>query len=124
MNGIELIFDSNVIIYLSKEVISIDEIIHNDENVGISVITYMEVLGYNFKNRDQENFVKNLLDCFEIIYIDQEIVDNVILLRKKYKIKLPDVIICSTAITHDAILVTNDSDLKTINELNMRYLNL
>ena len=124
MNGIDLIFDSNVIIYLSKEIISIDEIIHNDENVGISVITYMEVLGYNFKNKDQENFVRNLLDCFEIIYIDQEIADNVIFLRKKYKIKLPDAIICSTAITQEAILVTNDNELKIINELNMKYLNL
>ena len=124
MNGIDLIFDSNVIIYLSKEIISIDEIIHNDQNVGISVITYMEVLGYNFKNRDQENFVRNLLDCFEIIYIDEEIAENVILLRKKYRIKLPDAIICSTAITQDATLVTNDNDLKIINELRMKYLNL
>jgi len=77
----------------------------------------MEVLGYNFGSKDEERFIKDMLDCFEILYIDDEIAHKVIELRKKYKIKLPDAIICATAIVNDAILITNDTDLGIIKEL-------
>ena len=38
-----ILLDSNTIVYLSKEIISIDDIFDDNEEYGISVITYMEV---------------------------------------------------------------------------------
>ena len=55
------ILDSNVIIYLSKRLIDIDTIIFDDEEYAISVITYMEVLGYAFESKKEEKFLKFLL---------------------------------------------------------------
>jgi len=52
------ILDSNVIIYLSKRLIDIDEIIFDNEEYAISVITYMEVLGYAFESKKEEKFNK------------------------------------------------------------------
>jgi len=114
-----VLIDSNIIIYLSRGDISAELLLFKEDIFAISVISYMEVLGYNFKSEDEENFVKDLMNCFEIIYIDYEISQKVIDLRKKYTIKLPDAIICASAIVNDAILVTNDTDMNIIKELKL-----
>jgi predicted nucleic acid-binding protein len=116
-----ILFDSNLIIYLSKELISTDDLIDN-EVYAISVITYMEVLGYTFVSEKEETFVKELIQLFEIIYIDKEIVKQVIEIRKLYKIKLPDAIICATALTKKLALYTNDIRLNVIKELDVKSL--
>lgn len=114
------LLDSNAIIYLSKGLVSIDEVIHDDEEYSISVITYMEVLGYVFESAKEERFIHNLLTLLKIRYLSSDIVEEVILLRKKYKIKLPDAIICATAVIDDAYLLTNDENLKTIVNLKIK----
>ncbi len=64
------LLDSNAIIYLSKGLINIDEIFIDNEEYAISVITYMEVLGYSFESEEEEDFIHNFLKAFKIIYID------------------------------------------------------
>ena len=49
MSGEQVLFDSNVIIYLSKKEIPIEFVDHFDD-IRISVITYMEILGFRFKD--------------------------------------------------------------------------
>ena len=49
MDGKRALFDSNIIIYLSKQEIDLSYIDQFDE-LFISVITYMEILGYQFQN--------------------------------------------------------------------------
>jgi len=111
------ILDSNTIIYLSKELISIEDVLEDKQDLAISVITYMEILGYNFDSEKEEQFIKSFLNYMEIIYIDEQIVDIVIGLRKKYKIKLPDAIICASAILNQDTLITNDLQLNKIDKL-------
>ena len=56
------LLDSNTIIYLSKRLLSIDNLfIDKGNNYAISVITYMEVIGYDFDSTEEENFIKKLL---------------------------------------------------------------
>lgn len=46
--------------------------------------------------------------------------NQTILIRRQYKIKLPDAIIAATALVHNLILVTrNTSDFKNIPELQL-----
>ncbi|MCX8123669.1 MAG: type II toxin-antitoxin system VapC family toxin [Spirochaetes bacterium] len=118
------VFDTNAIIYLSKGLLDIDSVIDDTADYAISVITYMEVLGYDFSSIAEEKFVRKLLSYFRIIYIDKEICNTVIRLRKKYKIKLPDAIICATTIVFNATLVTNDFRLKSIKNLKLQLLNI
>jgi len=112
-----ILLDTNIIVYLSKRVIDIDEVI-NDENeiYAISIITYMEVLGFSFKEKDEENFIKEFLSYLEIVNVDMDIAKRVIELKRKTKIKLPDAIICATAYVYNAKLVTNDKQLQNIFE--------
>jgi predicted nucleic acid-binding protein len=115
-----IILDSNIIIYLSKNKLLLDDIFQ-DENkrYAISVITYMEILGYDFENIQEENIIKAIINQLDVIFIDKETADKVVQLKKRYKIKLPDAIICATAITTNATLITNDKRLKTIEDLNL-----
>jgi predicted nucleic acid-binding protein len=115
-----ILLDSNTIIYLSKKIIKIDDIFNDNDDYRISVITYMEILGYAFSCKEEELFIKKLLSFLNILYIDKNISEKVIELRKKYKIKLPDAIICATAINKNAILITNDIKLQNIEELKIK----
>lgn len=119
-----IVLDTNTIIYLSKELISIEKIFIANEEYAVSVITYIEVLGYDFESDKEEDFIKKLFKTLKIIYIDYTIAQNVIILRKKYKIKLPDAVICATSLVNNAILITNDLRLKKINELKLNLIGI
>ena len=121
-SGKMTILDSNAIIYLSKGLINIDKIILDDEEYAISVITYMEVLGYEFESEEEEKFIHDFFALLQIKYLNSNIVQKVITLRKEQKIKLPDAIICATAIIEDAQLLTNDIKLKTVKDLKIKNL--
>ena len=114
------ILDSNAIIYLSKGLVSINDIFYDNEEYAVSVITYMEVLGYTFESEKEEKFIKDLLSLLHIKYLNSDIVQRVIELRKKKKIKLPDAIICATAMSEGAYLLTNDSKLKALKDLKVK----
>jgi len=80
----------------------------------------MEVLGYAFKSKREEKFVENLFSLLQIQYLNSDITHRVISLRKNKKIKLPDAIICATAMSRNAYLLTNDIKLKDIKGLKVR----
>jgi len=114
MNGNSALLDSNILIYLLKNELPFF-VLDQFEALFISVISYMEVLGYRFSNSKEESFVKELVSMFNVRFIDQEIAENVIDIRKQYRIKLPDAIIAATANTDDLCLVTrNIEDFKNI----------
>ncbi len=122
MSGDNVVLDSNIMIYLSQGKIPVDDLIRNGISYFISAITYMEVMGYKFESRSEEKAVSNLVDLFTIIYIDDKISRKVVEIRKKHKIRLPDAIICATAIEHKAILYTNDKKLKSVKGLDSEFI--
>lgn len=117
MNGKKVLLDSNIIIYLSKDLLDIDEILADYDEFFISIITYMEVLGYQFEDQDEEELIAQLLEQFEIIHLNMEIATEVISIKKRKKIKLPDAIIFATAKMNECELMThNVDDFKSIDE--------
>ena len=75
----------------------------------------MEILSHRFRNKNEEEFIQELLELFTTLYIDREIADKVIEIRKKDRIKLPDAIIAATAISRELSLITrNIDDFKNI----------
>ena len=70
----------------------------------------MEILGHRFEDKNEEKFIQELLELFNMLYIDHEIADKVIEIRKKERIKLPDAIIAATAISNKLLLVTRNVD--------------
>ncbi|MFC1812457.1 type II toxin-antitoxin system VapC family toxin [Thermodesulfobacteriota bacterium] len=109
MNGNSALLDSNIIVYLSKRKVPLSFLDQFDEH-NISVITYMEVLGYQFQDPREEEFIREILEVFRILFIDQKIADIAIEIRRKWRIKLPDAIIAATAKALNLYLVTRNID--------------
>ena len=114
MSGNSALFDSNIIIYLSKREIPLTFLDQFDEHY-ISVITYMEVLGYRFRDAKEKEFIREMLGIFHILYIDQKIADMVVQIRSEVRIRLQDAIIAATAKTANLHLITrNTEDFKKV----------
>jgi predicted nucleic acid-binding protein len=60
MNGNKILLDSNVIISISKNKIDIDRLLNDFDIFIVSIITYMEVLGYEFKNVSERKIIEDL----------------------------------------------------------------
>lgn len=113
MSGRALL-DSNVVIDIAKGLLDVAAIGGYDR-YSVSVVTYMETLGFRFESDGEKRKVEDILSCFDIIYLDKEIVDKVVLLRQTHKIKLPDAIIAATAIVQNSALLTrNTKDFQNI----------
>lgn len=120
--GKKYLMDSNVIIDLSHNRFSseitksLSQII--DKSFDISVISYIELLGFD-SDKDYLKNMQSMLALSEMHNLDKAIIETTIQLRKKYKIKLPDAIIAATAIAQQFTLITSDiKDFKKIKELN------
>ena len=112
-----IILDTNIVIYLSKDLLDAKDIFSNKEaSYGISIITYMEVLGYDFKDKSEEIFIKKLMSTLKVVEVNSKIAQKTIEIKKNRKIKLPDAIICATALILNAKLITEDKRLKSIFE--------
>jgi len=104
MNG--KLVDTNILIYLSKRQLEIEKIASAEDNLSISVITYMEVLGFKFESNFEKHAIEKLCKYFPVISLNQAIVEKVISIRQHHKIKLPDAIILATAIIFKMELIT------------------
>ena len=87
MNGNSALLDSNIIIYLSKRKVPL-VFLDQFDNHYISVITYMEVLGYQFRDSKEEEFIIEMLEVFSVLFIDQKIADMAIEIRRKQRCRM------------------------------------
>lgn len=119
--GAQYLIDSNAIIdYLSEKIPTaglkfMDAVI--DLGPNVSVITKIEILGFPTQI-EEEQLLKDFINEALIIPLSEPVVEQTILLRKSYKIKLPDAIIAATALVHELDLVTrNREDFSKISNL-------
>ncbi len=112
MNGNKAIFDTNVIIFASKKQIDIEKLLNDYDSYYASVITLMEVYGFEFTDTSEKDLIDDIFGNLDIEETTIAIAKQVIVYRrnKKKKIKLPDAIILATAKMLGADLVTDDWD--------------
>jgi len=114
--------DSNIIIYhLNGESTASNFLKQNHNNIAISIVTYLEVLSFNFDDDTQQD-IEKLLESFAIINFTINVAKQAVKNRKITNIKVPDNIIASTAQIHNLILVTRN--VKDFKSLNMEILNI
>ena len=53
--------------------------------------------------------MENFVSLAEVIELNKSIIDQTILLRKKYKIKLLDALIAATAMVHNLVLLSHNT---------------
>ena len=119
--GTQYLMDSNAVIdyLMGKMPVSgmefMNEVINNVPNV--SVITKIEVLGYN-SSPATNKLLSNFFEDAVVFGLSKEVVAATIELRKEHKIKLPDALIAATAKVNKLEIITrNISDFKNISGL-------
>ena len=119
MNGNKALLDTNVIIFASKNQIDLKKLLSTYDNFYTSIISYIEVYGFEFTNQEEKDLVDELFEILEIVEVNKEIAEQVIAYRKSKtkKIKLPDAIILATAHHLSADLITDDwEDFKNVDK--------
>lgn len=88
-----------------------------DRIPNISVVTKIEVLGFNALEQHYKT-LSNFINDVTVLDLTDNVVNLTIEIRKKNRTKLPDAIIAATAIANDLILISrNISDFKNIGNL-------
>jgi predicted nucleic acid-binding protein len=89
----------------------------------LSIISEIELLSYPHLTEEEDIQIRNLLKKMNVINIDFVIKEKTIQLKKKYDIKLPDAVICATALSMGLLLITDDLTLFRISEIKISSLN-
>ena len=122
MSG-RILIDTNILIYLTKGDEGVIEFIQ-DKNISISFITELELLSFKNIKADEELIIENILSQFNIFNFDENLKRQIIFLRKKYNLKLPDTIILATAIYYDIPFLTSDKKLNNMEEVDVILYNI
>lgn len=106
-----MVLDSNIIIYATQPKNKrLLELLANEKLISVSVISKIEVLGYNkLSSFDKEN-LELFFDNIPIISLNDKITDKAIMLKQQKKMTLGDAIIAATSIYSKTPLLTNNID--------------
>lgn len=116
MNGDSIFVDTNVLLNLAEHKNLVEPYLVGKE-IYISIITEIEILGYNKIQNYEIDFYTTLFEEFHLIDILPQIKN--IAIRLKQKLKLPDAVIAASAIFLGHTLISFDKDFEKINELDV-----
>lgn len=91
---------------------------------GISVITEMELLAWPSLSEKEEKKVQAFLTSVTICELTASIRARAVQLRKLQHLKLPDAVVCATAMEFGVELWTNDAGLAKVPGLHCRSASL
>ena len=113
MNGNRVVFDTCAVIKLLDPKYELPSLgINIDEaQLYTSVVVRMELLAKPELRSQEERTILAFLNAIVVAPLDSSVEKTAIEIRRSTKIKLPDCIVAATAITLNAILLTNDDHL-------------
>jgi hypothetical protein len=118
MSGAKCLLDTNVVIGLLKQHPKAIELIDTHQldlnQIAISQITRMELLGYPDLPQAEEQRILSFLQGCNVLFIDNAVEQRAIQLRRHANCKLPDAIIAATALVHQLTLLTLDERLSKL----------
>ena len=95
-----------------------------DGQYSISVITEIELLSFPGLSDGEELRIRNLLQSLVQIDLTAIVRDETVRLRRNYRLKIPDAIIAASALTQQAVLLTNDLSFASVEGLTCKSLQL
>ncbi|MBR4475009.1 MAG: type II toxin-antitoxin system VapC family toxin [Oscillospiraceae bacterium] len=116
MSGLDYLADTNAVLYLLSGNSCMAPYL--GERLAVSVISVMELLSFPSITTDEERIIREFLDECEVFQISDFVKEQTIRIRRQYNVKLPDAIIAATAISSNLTLLTADTGIFKIQELN------
>lgn len=120
MSGNRYLLDTNAIIALLQKDRNLIQLLKDAEWVGISIISQLEFLAFSDLSETDRQLFQQFLQRVEIIDLSSEnklLIDQIILIRQQYRLKLPDAIITAMAREKSAKLITRDAQLSRVTDL-------
>lgn len=120
MNGNRYLLDTNAIIALLQKDPNLIRLLQDAEWIGISVISQIEFLAFAGLSETDIQLFQQFLQRVETINLSSDnklLIDQIILIRQQYRLKLPDAIIAAMAREKSAKLVTRDAQLTKVTDL-------
>lgn len=102
------LLDSNILIYSAQSEFPFIQLWVESKEATVSVIFKIEILGFDKLIEAEKRYFEQLFKTFEVPSINDQIVERIIELKQTRKITLGDAIIVSTALYHNAQLVTRN----------------
>ncbi len=101
------LLDTNILIDYLKGIDQARQEIGRYDDAAISVVTWMEVMIGAEEN--QAGDCRSFLSRFALVGIDQAIAEAAVILRRQYRMKLPDAVVWASARTQGRLLVTRNT---------------
>jgi predicted nucleic acid-binding protein len=73
----------------------------------VSVISWIELM-VGAKTAAEEEIRRAFLNHFQVLPLTSQVAEETVILRRKYRVKLPDAIIWATAIVENCLLVSRN----------------
>jgi predicted nucleic acid-binding protein len=86
----------------------------------ISIITWIEVM-VGARGQDEESSVREFLNSFETVPLDEKVAETAVQLRRQYGLKLPDTLIWASAKTTESLLITRNTRDYPAGEPDIRF---
>lgn len=120
--GTRFLLDTNSVIYYLDNALPKSAMIFLDKTLdieaNISVISKIELLGWQIPTNVSIEPMRNFVNIATILPLNELVVQKAIDIRQIKKIKLPDAIIAATALVHNLELISrNKSDFSNIKGL-------
>ena len=104
----KVVFDTNILVDYLNGIPAARNELEQYEEVGISMVTWMEVLA-GTEDAAEETITRDFLSQFKIQPLDKTVAERAIKIRRQHKLKLPDAIIWATAMELGQVLVTRNT---------------
>jgi predicted nucleic acid-binding protein len=115
------LLDTNVALYLLGGRMAVPL---PDGSYGVSVITEMELLAWPSLTTKEEENVRAFLNQLVVCELTPTIRARAVRLRKEERLRLPDAVVCATAMEFGVELWTNDLALAKVRGLVCRSVKL
>ncbi len=108
MSTTKVLLERNILILLSQGQVDIQSILTRYEELLISIVSQVEVLGFNFPSAAEETAAIDVLTAADVLPFTEREAQYAITYRKLRKIKFPDAAILTTARAAGADLLTQN----------------
>lgn len=119
MNGNKLFLDTNAFIYFFEGRKKITNLVVNTPTIYFSVVSEIELLSATHLDQKALDSIKTFLALCQRVELPTEIIDQTILVRRKYRFKVPDAIVIASALHLKAPLVSADVAFKKVTGLHL-----
>lgn len=116
MNGLDLFIDTNILVDLAEGRKGTNDYLDGND-LYVSVISEIELLGWHKITTQQKLFFKELLRECSVIELTKPIKELAIELKQNQKIRLPDSVIAASAMHLDLPLLTRDREFSKVKGL-------